>query len=68
MCNSFQNDSKGSNANCDIQQMGSKEKVVVVTQNRENQVPQLVQKWLEMNIKALEQMFSTTDSLHHIIF
>ena len=51
VCNGLENNFQGSNTNGHIQKMGSKEEVIVVTQNREYEISKLIQKWLKNKIE-----------------
>ena len=49
--NGLENNFQGSYTNGHIQKMGSKEEVIVVTQNREYEISKLIQKWLKNKIE-----------------
>jgi len=47
VCDGLQDNSQSSNTNSNIKQVGSKEKVVVISKDGKNQVKKLIDKWLE---------------------
>lgn len=55
MGDSLQNDSQGSDTDSHVQQVGSKEEVIVVAKDGKHQVEKLVNKRLKVFIRTLSQ-------------